>query len=499
MASVFKRGGKKAKGAWIASWFDHNGKRQTKSTRTTDKATAERIAKKNEADAALRREGVVDTTQERFANEAGRLIAEHVADFRAALLARPNTDKHVELTIARVRFIIEECGATHTKHLTLSVVQQAIKAKRDVGRSLETCNSYLRAIKGFTRWTWRDKRTPDDALATLESYNASMDRRHPRREFTSDELVFLLSFVEGYTQRAHNLPGPDRAQVYRVALGTGFRANELRSLVPASFDLCSDPPTVTVNAAYSKRRRNDVQPIRRDLAELLRPWLSGRERDAPLFANLPGSPARMLRKDLAAARKQWIAEASTDAERTQREDSDFLVYRDANGLFADFHATRHTYISGIVAGGASVKTAQELARHSDPRLTIGRYSHARLHDLQGALEALPDLRPRKPDQEALRATGTETGAPDGAQRMAQHTGREKVRDGAIACDQEVQQPSESEEVDVHPNVLSIANISESVRPGASNNEKRRARDSNPQPREGHLISSEAASQFAYPP
>ena len=99
----------------------------------------------------------------------------------------------------------------------------------------------------------------------------------------------------------------------------------------------------------------------------------------------------------------------------------------------------------------------------------------------------------------LRATGTENGAPDGAQRTAQHTGREKAQDGAIACDQESQQPSESEEVDVHPNVLSIANISDSVRPGASDNEKRRARDSNSQPVSRHLISSEAAHQFAYPP
>ena len=52
-----------------------------------------------------------------------------------------------------------------------------------------------------------------------------------------------------------------------------------------------------------------------------------------------------------------------------------------------------TYVSGIVAGGASVKTAQELARHSSPTLTIGRYSHARLHDLQGALDALPSATP----------------------------------------------------------------------------------------------------------
>ena len=55
----------------------------------------------------------------------------------------------------------------------------------------------------------------------------------------------------------YKLPGPDRAMLYRVAAVTGFRANELRSLTPESFDLDSDLPAVTVAAAYSKRRRDD--------------------------------------------------------------------------------------------------------------------------------------------------------------------------------------------------------------------------------------------------
>ena len=55
----------------------------------------------------------------------------------------------------------------------------------------------------------------------------------------------------------------------------------------------------------------------------------------------------------------------------------------------DFHATRHNYISGIVAGGASAKTARELARHSTPTLTIGLHSRARLYDLQGIPGSLP--------------------------------------------------------------------------------------------------------------
>ena len=44
MASVFKRGGKKNRGgSYYVSWNNHTGQRQTKSAKTTDKATAERL------------------------------------------------------------------------------------------------------------------------------------------------------------------------------------------------------------------------------------------------------------------------------------------------------------------------------------------------------------------------------------------------------------------------------------------------------------------------
>jgi len=55
---------------------------------------------------------------------------------------------------------------------------------------------------------------------------------------------------------------------------------------------------------------------------------------------------------------------------------------------ADFHALRHTYISRLVASGANIKVAQELARHSSPMLTLGRYAHVQLVDQTRALDAL---------------------------------------------------------------------------------------------------------------
>jgi hypothetical protein len=45
MATVFKRGGRANRGGrYYVAFFDHAGKRQVRSARTTDKATAERIA-----------------------------------------------------------------------------------------------------------------------------------------------------------------------------------------------------------------------------------------------------------------------------------------------------------------------------------------------------------------------------------------------------------------------------------------------------------------------
>ncbi len=146
----------------------------------------------------------------------------------------------------------------------------------------------------------------------------------------------------------------------------------------------------------------------------------------------------MLRNDLKRARKAWIDAAQTEVDRKARRESDFLVYEDTAGLIADFHSTRHTYISNVVAGGASVKVAQELARHSTCRLTIDRYSHTRLHDLQSAVDTLPAF--DVPEDRQAIATGTHGPNDLGqkqAQQEAQQLGRETVLFGAESCVNEI--------------------------------------------------------------
>src|SRR5262249_50648953 len=61
--------------------------------------------------------------------------------------------------------------------------------------------------------------------------------------------------------------------------------------------------------------------------------------------------------------------------------------------------------------GVSPKQAQELARHSDIRLTMNVYTHAGLYDLGSAVASLPAILPENRKHfEPLAATGTD-GAP----------------------------------------------------------------------------------------
>src|SRR5262249_46343164 len=115
--------------------------------------------------------------------------------------------------------------------------------------------------------------------------------------------------------------------------------------------------------------------------------------------------------DLDAARSAWIDQAGDDREeRSRREQSSVLAYRDKACRVFDFHALRHQFISNLAASGVHPKVAQSLARHSTITLTMDRYTHVGLLDQTSALEKLPSLPTAEPDKEeiTLQATGTDS-------------------------------------------------------------------------------------------
>ncbi len=370
------------------------------SLKTRDKAAAQTLLRHAERRAALEHAGLVSP----FEEHEKRPLNEHVDEYERHLCNSGATKHHIETVVPRVRKVLDGCGLMFWPDLSGSRVQGFIAQLRTDGRSIQTCNFYLQAVQQFCRWMVRDGRASDSPLAHLRGNNVRVDRRHDRRAFTHDELRALLEWTRTRPTR-YNMTGPERALLYGLAVETGLRAGEIRSLTTRSFSLESEPPTVTVKAAYSKHRREDVQPLRPEFAHVMAEYLHDRDADAPIF-NVPEKTAKMLRADLADARSAWIDDAGTDEkERKRREKSSFLAYKDETERYIDFHALRHTFITNLARGGVHPKQAQDLARHSDINLTMSRYSHTVIADRAAALEALPDLT-TGPEREQRRATGT---------------------------------------------------------------------------------------------
>ena len=225
-----------------------------------------------------------------------------------------------------------------------------------------------------------------------------IDRRHDRRALTAEEFEKLTQSAENGPV-VETLPGPDRAMMYILAAWTGYRRKELSSLTLRSFDLDGPTPRVRVQAAYTNnKKRTDDTPLHPAVAERVRAWLAAKEDVAP---DVPLFPLRTY---------AWWWRKTSKMMRLDLERAG-LPYIDEDGLYADFHANRHTFISNLGKAGVSLTVAQKLARHSTAELTSNVYTHLGLSDRASAIESLPappsSDGPRLETPAMLKATGTD--------------------------------------------------------------------------------------------
>lgn len=433
MARVWKRSENKRKAgaAWMLTWTDWEcigGEwRPRERTRTgyTDKAATLALGGRLEDKARKRRDGLIDPADERRAEHVRRPLDEHLDDYRRVLEAKGNTARRTVRVVSAVRQAAGALGWERIGDVDAATLAEHVQTLRDGGMSAAAVNARIGAVKGFTRWLATHGRLSADPLASVRLLNERTDRRRVRRALTDDQIRRLLDATrtagpvvvvpKRYRFKGELRTGerrftiPDRATLYALALGTGFRLSELRSLTPRSFSLDADPPTVTVEAAYSKRRRRDEQPIRHDLADEVRGFLAGRDPSRRLWPDLPSNMAPIVAADLAAA---GIAPV------------------DDEGRVLDFHSFRHTYCTRLARAGVTPKVAQTLARHSTVTLTLDRYARVELADSAGALAALPSLTPDDRTEQA-RATGTDGSSiqPDERILRAAHAQRNARRTG----------------------------------------------------------------------
>ena len=435
MATVFKRGGKANRsGYFYAQWFDHLGKRRTKCTNTSDKAAAERIAKKYETDAALRREGVIDAAAESVSEQSRLSIEEHLVDYQAKLETAARSEQYVRETIGYIRAISDASRFEIVADIRTEGGQRFAQALKEKELSARTIQAHLRAMKGFTKWLAAHEKLPRDPLVSIKLPNPKTDRRLERRVLLTDEWVWL----EDATLHAPDnfgMSGMARSILYATGIQTGLRSGELRSLTRGKICLDAEKPYIRCKAKATKNRKDARQYIDHSLAKQLRIYLADRPSGSPVF-DLPDETdmAQMLREDLARARSAWLAKVEQDPEELRRRaESDFLLVKNEEGETLDFHSLRHTCGAWLAMTGAHPKVVQTVMRHSTITLTMDTYGHlfpsteSDAVDRSGEMMRRPDAAPAEPVDNCPKPRSTTRSSQDAQ-------GSETNRRCATHCD-----------------------------------------------------------------
>lgn len=339
---------------WTIRYTDSTGRVREIGSGTTERDKAEEMARDLSHKVKRQKLGLPVAPNE--SKHADATLLEHLEGtaamlgYRQYLTDKGNTSRHVTDTVGKISRVLDVAQC-----LDSADVLRAIRSFGDL--TGQTVNHYIRACKGFSRWLYRRKRAAEDHLRDLDLVDAMRDRVKFRRALTVKEFDAICKAADAQPrltlENRTTFVLARRSTLYRLAVGTGFRAKEIRSLTPASLDLDADPPTVTVQAAYSKRNRRDVQPISKSLADLLRAYVKGRRKDAPLFDCDWARLAEVVRADCKFAG---------------------VPVKTAAGEI-DFHALRHTYATWI-ASRTDAKTGQSLTRHSSAHLYLNVYAHS---------------------------------------------------------------------------------------------------------------------------
>ena len=228
---------------------------------------------------------------------SGKPLSEHVEDFRQALADKGDTSKQVADTVSRVKRIVEDCKFQAWSDISASAVSRCLSDLETVkGLSKKTRNYYLKAMQHFCGWMIKQRRATTSPLSHLDCVSVKAeDARRRRRALELDEIRRLLETTATEPAR-FGMSGYERALLYRVATETALRANELRSLKVASFDL--DRQTVTVESQKTKNRKEAVLPLRVDTAAELRQFFTAKLPGVRAFT-VPERTADMLKADLA--------------------------------------------------------------------------------------------------------------------------------------------------------------------------------------------------------
>lgn len=267
MASVAKlsRDRRKKGAPYYIQFLDHKGKRRT-TKGCSDKGVSEAKAAKIETVVERIKLGLCDVAEldELLGRPQSVAWDSQLKEFEASLKRKNNTEKHVKLTLTRIKLVLNGCKFISLTDFDSDAVETFLTQhcqEEDIGH--RTYNHYLQAVDSFGYWLAHPKRRvlERNPFAGIPRRNAETDVRHLRRALLPAEIGLVIETARNSSYLVQGYDGLTRARIYLLSYMTGLRKGEIASLTPASFKLEAEQPIVTVAAQASKRRRKDTLPL----------------------------------------------------------------------------------------------------------------------------------------------------------------------------------------------------------------------------------------------
>jgi len=298
--------------------------------------------------------------------DSTKRITQHLTDYIEILKSRGNCRDYIVRTESRCKRIIQHCKIKTFRDIRQSAIEKFLGYLKAQGYSQTSCNHHLDALNSFLSWAIEDNRLMKNPISKIRKKPRQSKRRGI---LTPEQFQTLVYHTIHYGITRGPQTGEDRGLLYYAAGCTGLRRNELLHLRWNDFFLSPEGSFIRIRAAVSKNKKTVDLPIPQALAALLaqRQSENRQERIFSMFG-IHCRTSESIEKDLIAA---GIPTADEDGDRI------------------DFHSLRASYISFLLNRNVPLKTAQTLARHSDPRLTCNVYAKSLEESKTEAILALP--------------------------------------------------------------------------------------------------------------
>ncbi|MBN2455408.1 MAG: tyrosine-type recombinase/integrase [Sedimentisphaerales bacterium] len=289
-------------------------------------------------------------------------LEDYIVGFIDNLRVKRSTGKYLSQVESMIKRICQRCRFNVISDLDANRFTAFVNG---LNITVKTKSHYISAFKEFANWLHETGRLPKNNFKLIKTPKAlQSDQVHSRRALTADEVARLIRAAQT-GKPFRGISGAERALIYRIAVESGLRFNEVKTLKVSDFDFVNG--TVQIRDANEKARRGVVLPLRKSTADMIKTFLWNKTPQSTAFTLKKGY--LMIKTDLEAAGIPY----------------------EVDGKYADFHSLRHSTASLLIQTGANPKVIQSLMRHTDLNLTMSKYTHLYAGQQRGTIERLPDF------------------------------------------------------------------------------------------------------------